>query len=240
MANIEKIHTKEQVEIIYNHDKKFLAEQAGRDFIALINSKDEAMTIALCGGRSVTDFYEALEDHFSEIRDPKRLHIFLIDERFQPADTNMEVLKNGFFDKAIAKGYLTADNFHGLPDNASLEETTEIYNQELKKISSDMNFDIVVLGSGEDGHIAGIFPGKDAIKETKKGYVCLKDSPKPPAERITATPSTIADSKNVILFFLGEGKKDAYNNFINNIPKEKNPSSLVRQSGNVKVFTNIK
>ncbi len=70
----------------------------------------------------------------------------------------------------------------------------------------DDALDAVLLGLGQDGHIASLFPGRPALP----GRVAfVSDSPKPPAERITLTGPLFATAARVVVFASGEEKRDA-------------------------------
>lgn len=65
--------------------------------------------------------------------------------------------------------------------------------------------DLLLLGVGEDGHIASLFPGSAAMNETTRKVVPVT-VPKPPAERITVTPSVIASARRVFVLAPGASK----------------------------------
>jgi 6-phosphogluconolactonase len=67
--------------------------------------------------------------------------------------------------------------------------------------------DVLLLGLGEDGHIASLFPGREWPED---GLVArVRDSPKPPANRITLTVGMLATAQASVLVAVGEGKRDA-------------------------------
>lgn len=71
----------------------------------------------------------------------------------------------------------------------------------------DGALDVVLLGMGEDGHIASLFPG---ATESAKGRVAfVRESPKPPAERLTLTRSILATARRTVLIATGEPKRAA-------------------------------
>ncbi len=68
--------------------------------------------------------------------------------------------------------------------------------------------DVVVLGIGEDGHTASLFPGHSALKA--QGLTAgIRDSPKPPPQRVTLTLKALQTARKVIILATGAGKADA-------------------------------
>lgn len=68
--------------------------------------------------------------------------------------------------------------------------------------------DVVLLGVGEDGHIASLFPGHPALEATGT-CVAVRDAPKPPPERISLTLPVLEDVEHAVLVATGAGKADA-------------------------------
>jgi 6-phosphogluconolactonase len=71
------------------------------------------------------------------------------------------------------------------------------------------DFDVLLLGVGEEGHTASVFPYSSAVHETERTVVAVLDCPKPPPVRITMTLPAIREAAEVWLATAGEGKADA-------------------------------
>lgn len=69
--------------------------------------------------------------------------------------------------------------------------------------------DFLILGVGEDGHFASIFPGSALVHERTRRVVPVTDSPKPPSRRLTITPRVVGEAKKVVVVASGESKRDA-------------------------------
>lgn len=68
--------------------------------------------------------------------------------------------------------------------------------------------DVVLLGMGEDGHIASLFPGRPEL-DAPGSVIAIGDSPKPPPQRITLTMPTLLSARGAILVATGEAKRHA-------------------------------
>ena len=69
--------------------------------------------------------------------------------------------------------------------------------------------DLLVLGVGEDGHTASIFPGSPLVAERARRVAAVLDSPKPPSRRLTVTPRVIEEAREVMVLATGEEKAAA-------------------------------
>jgi len=98
-----------------------------------------------------------------------------------------------------------AENLHPIPAELGPELAAETYSVLIDKIGC---LDIVVLGIGEDGHTASLFPNNPAI-ENKHSVVPVFDAPKPPAERVSLGLTTIQSAGQRIVLVSGSGKREA-------------------------------
>jgi 6-phosphogluconolactonase len=154
--------------------------------------------IALCGGRSVVGLLKAFNGKLSSSE------IFIVDERVVPItslDSNFKLVSEALAESVDEK------RLHPF-----LNEDISGYKTELDRFGG--KFDVVVLGVGEDGHIAALFPGHPKLRDESEGFVILTDSPKPPPVRMTASRKLVERSNLAVLLFIGEAKREAYERFI--------------------------
>jgi 6-phosphogluconolactonase len=194
----------------------------------------QPLNVALCGGRSVVGLLEALLK-LSKAQSPSllsRIHFFLIDERIVPIsdkESNFGALKERLFDALIEQGAIVPEKLH--PITISLDNPAhgcELYLEELNRLGG--NFAVVVLGIGEDGHVAGLFPQHPLLSVPGRSFIPFFDSPKPPAARITASRELVTGSRLGILLVLGEGKRKAWGDFNSaNVSEAECPAKMVKE-----------
>jgi 6-phosphogluconolactonase len=139
-----------------------------------------------------------------------------VDERRVPVDS-----PDSNRGEAYRKGWLTKDRPPGLelplwrdgetPDGAMRRVRSILADQFQSKV------DVTLLGLGEDGHIASLFPGHPA-RFAKGPVTTLDDSPKPPPQRITLTLEILRTSRAQIMMAAGEGKRAALERILSGDP----------------------
>jgi len=159
------------------------------------------------------------EPPYLEAVDWSKWHVFWVDERVVPkdhADSNYKLASDEF----LSKVPIPADQVYAINDALSSEGAAEDYETRLKQLVKDgvietstvsgfPKFDLMLMGMGPDGHIASLFPGHPVVNENQKWVTFVKDSPKPPPERITFTFPVINSSAHIALVVTGAGKAGA-------------------------------
>lgn len=203
--------------VLYAQSDELLSERIADEFFAVLEARVGRRTVvALPGGRSIRLVLKAVQARAAERHHElwSAVHFFVVDERFVARDhpeSNSGQLQTEFFAAMIERGYLKAAQVHLVPVDGSPQEVCRKYEEELARCGSQLH--VVFLGAGEDGHIAGLFPGHRLLDSERAGFAYLPDSPKPPAERITALPRLITAAETGFLLFLGSGKSEAYDRF---------------------------
>ena len=166
-------------------------------------------SVVLTGGRIAARVLQSVKDlPASGAIDWSRVDLWWGDERFLPAghpernetQAREALLDALSLDPARVHPMAASDG----PDGDDAAAAAARYAREL----DDARFDVLMLGVGEDGHVASIFPGHPVGKETGV-TAAVHDSPKPPPTRITLTMPTIRTADEVWLIASGDGKADA-------------------------------
>lgn len=184
-------------------------------------TSQQFVVVGLCGGHSPVGVYQNLVTvlNMSEPTFLCKLQFFLVDERVTDRieKLNYTVVYDQLLAPLIEKGKIGSDqchNFHATGREAPQELKAKIsfYSNRLQQYGN--KFDIVILGVGEDGHCAGLFPKHNSVNNTSDGYISFDKSPKPPAVRMSASVSLLKRSGMGVLLFLGREKKNALKKYV--------------------------
>lgn len=213
---------KENADNLGTISAKVIAEEIS----SVLNRKNNVM-MGISGGNSVKEIFSHLrEENISW----EKVNIFFIDERFVPLDSDESNYKQAL--DYFPNSSLIPITYTNLNDSA-IDYTSKFYNKGEK-------FDIIILGAGEDSHIASLFPGHPEINSESSSFIAITDSPKPPKERITASKVLLKKSDCCFLVFLGDSKRIAYDMFNNpDISEEECPSKITKAIKNLNIITNL-
>ena len=163
--------------------------------------------VALTGGRVATAAYRRLARVGAESAvDWSRVDLWWGDERFVPA-TDDDRNDHATLQQLRSALPLDEDRIHRMPASdgkLGLDAAAAAYDDEL----GSTVFDICLLGLGPDGHVASIFPDHPSSSAGGR-VIAVRDSPKPPPDRISLTPATINASREVWFLVAGADKANA-------------------------------
>lgn len=205
--------------VVISPDPATLADSVAARFLSRVAKRtDEGKLahISLTGGSmgSAVLAAAARSERVARI-DWSLVHFWWSDERFVPrgdADRNDQQARDALLNGLV----IPEDNIHAAPtrdDEADLDAAAAAYARELARFPGAdgpwPSFDVCFLGVGPDAHIASLFPDRPEIQITDRSVVAVRDSPKPPPERITMTRPVINGSKRVWLVISGADKAPA-------------------------------
>lgn len=167
---------------------------------ALSRKEKGSISIGLPGGRSIGSVVRAIKRLTGQ--ELKGVTLQIIDERLT-GEKNIDTLLDAGLGNLLEEGVMQSSQIKNLfPGSSDLEL-----------------FDLLFAGIGEDGHFASLFPGSYPKLDNPEtpAVLTIDNSPKPPPERVTITYTGfrhLAKSADIFLLFLGEGKRSAYNAFM--------------------------
>lgn len=215
-------------------DKTALIARTQEIVISKINSaiaKKDRCCIALAGGGTPKPLYESLA---SQDLPWDKIHFFWGDERYVPedhSDSNQLMARQALLSPvAIANA-----NIHPMKTNSNdPKKDAAIHEQELRdffEVSADQFpvFDLILLGIGDDGHTASLFPHTDVLKEKEKAISVGNKAGEP---RLTFTVPLINQADCVVFLVAGANKQDALAQIFNsNGDDMAYPARLIRPQG---------
>jgi 6-phosphogluconolactonase len=162
-----------------------------------------AFVISLAGGNTPRDVYAMLREAAT---DWSRWQVYFGDERCLPRsdpERNSRMAREAWLDRVP----IPAANVHEIAAELGPEMGAARYGQALRIVG---DFDLVLLGLGEDGHTASLFPGHDwGDAPAASDAIAVLGAPKPPRERVSLSASRLGRAREVLFLVAGESKRDA-------------------------------
>jgi len=204
-----------------HENREKLGFAAAEKFIELANNyirQNNRFTVALSGGSTPQILFEILSEHFRESVDWGKILFFWSDERFVPPehiDSNAGMARQYL----ITPLKINSKNVHIVPTESNKpQQAAELYEKTIRDTfacPADMpKFDLILLGLGDDGHTASLFPGTGALREQQK-LVTANWVPKFNTWRVTFTFSLLNSAKNIIFIISGENKATVIEEIMN-------------------------
>lgn len=186
------------------------------DLSKKVTAQKSTFTVVFSGGSLFKSLSKLVEQPYVDSIDWSKWNVFWLDERVVPKDhpdSNYLLA----YDNFLSKVSIPPGNVYAINDALSAEGAADDYETCLRHLvktgtlsvseaSSFPKFDLMLIGMGPDGHVASLFPGHPLLEESTKWVTYIKDSPKPPPERITFTFPVINSSAHVALVITGANK----------------------------------
>ena len=174
-----------------------------RDAAARAIGQRGRFLIVLAGGETPRRLYRSLRDAET---DWSRWQIYFGDERCLPIDDderNSRMAADAWLDHVS----IPRDQIYVPPTERGAEAAAQAYVKILRGVG---DFDLVLLGLGEDGHTASLFPGHDwGVALDAPDAIAVFDAPKPPPQRVSLTAARLSRARAVLFLIDGESKHEA-------------------------------
>ena len=210
-------------------DTKALKKQAVKEIVKAAKeaiAQRGVFNLVLAGGTTPREVYEKLRDIKTNW---SAWYIYFGDERCLPAnhpDRNSVMALTAWLEYAT----VPHSQIFIIPAEQGSTLGAEVYD----KLVNDVVFDLVLLGLGEDGHTASLFPGHDlGLTDDAPAAQAVHDAPKPPSERISLSARCLSDAKKVIYLVTGESKRQAVSDWRAGKPI---PASLIAPKNGVDIL----
>ena len=215
-------------------DPEEVAKRATDRFVEIAEQaiqKDGRFSVALAGGSTPKRIYQLLAAApYKDRLDWSKVHIFFGDERCVPpdhADSNYRMANEAM----ISQVPVPPENVHRMVGEGDAAANARLYEDELRSYFGDEKwprFDLVMLGMGDDGHTASLFPGTTALKE-QSAWVVSNWVEKFNTFRITLTAPAINHAAHVMFIVTGAGKAERLPQVLRGARRpEELPSQLIR------------
>jgi 6-phosphogluconolactonase len=222
-------------------DVEFLALAAADHFIAAAADAIQShgmFSVALSGGSTPQSLYRILaSEPFSEKLDWSRIHLFWGDERCVPPDHP----DSNYFraqKTLLANIPVPEENIHRIKAELPPKEAAQSYEGILRQFfspepgqNSNTSFDLTLLGMGDDGHTASIFPGTRAVHE-EENWVSALYVDQVGGWRITLTPVILNQSRQALFLVAGSAKNWTLQKVLyGTYQPDRYPAQLIKPSG---------
>lgn len=225
MASKLSIHVRESVEDL----ARFTCERLTELLLRAIGERGTG-SLVLSGGETPRRVYQLLGSaSFNNRLDWKRIHLFFGDERMVPpdhADSNYGMARR----ELIEHVSIPEENVFRIPGELPPETAAKEYASQLLGLYKKEipRFDCVLLGIGEDGHTASLFPGTNALNEHEKLAVEVF-VPRLKSWRVTLTYPVLNNARQIVFIAEGEKKAPIVRKVVNSTTADAEmPATLIR------------
>ncbi len=196
----------------------------------ILQAADEAIAkhgsflIVLAGGSTPKSVYQLLS---IQRADWSKWHVYHNDDRCLPVD---HVERNSKMARDVWLNHvdIPQSQIHDIPAELGNIEGAKAY---AKTLSGIRAFDLVILGLGEDGHTASLFPNQ-AVDNSAEA-VPVFNAPKPPTDRVTMSQNRLNNTNEVLFLVTGKGKQEAIDNWRRGVAI---PATLIAPKKGVDVY----
>jgi len=190
------------------YSKEQLARFFG-DYLTELTLQNDVVNIALSGGSTPEAIFDLLSQEYKDVIKWDRIKFFWGDERCVPPDndeSNYKMTKVHLFDHISVPSENIFRIRGELTPEEALADYRKVVDENLPKENGIPQFDVVVLGMGDDGHTASIFPHELSLWDSPE-WCEIGTHPETGQKRITITGQVINNAREIV--FLVTGRKKA-------------------------------
>jgi len=166
------------------------------------------MTVALSGGSTPKLLFKHLAEQYADKMDWSKVHFFWGDERCVPP-TDEESNYKMTNDLLLQHIAIPAENVHRIhgetPPNREAKRYSDVIKNEVERRDAMPCFDLIILGMGDDGHTASIFPNRLRLFD-ETDYCAVATHPESGQYRVTLTGKVLKNAKRIAFLVTGEKK----------------------------------
>lgn len=162
--------------------------------------------VALSGGSTPKAIFQCLcSSPYSQMIEWSKVYLFWGDERAVPPESD-ESNYHMAMQAGLGKMPIPQTQIHRMHAEENIEENANLYEQTIANTLKGRPFDLIMLGMGEDGHTASLFPHTEALKVQHK-LVIANYVPEKKTWRMTFTYECINQANHIAIYVLGDSKK---------------------------------
>ena len=202
---------------IFTDQKQVVKALAKEIFILTKSSVQERLNILLSGGKTPSELFRRITKKYADTIDWERIHFWWGDERCVSPENENSNYKQAY-DFLLSQISIPSENIHRIKGENNPEEEAIRYAAEIKENlnyrGENPVFDLVLLGLGEDGHTASIFPDELELFEDER--VCaVATHPLSGQKRITITGKVLNNANRVFFLVTGANKAQRISEIMN-------------------------
>lgn len=182
-----------------------------------IGKSENLFNLAVSGGSTPARLFSVLAEKYGKKLDWEKVRFFWVDERCVPPDhkeSNFRMTKQ----KLLNRIPVIPENIFRMRGEEDPEREAERYGKILTEILPWLNgkpvFDLILLGMGDDGHTASIFPDQMDLLQSEK--ICVTAiHPQSGQKRISLSGPVICNGRSIVFFITGKAKKSVLTKILN-------------------------
>lgn len=217
-----------------------LADAFAKQLVKWVNEfPNENFHLALSGGKTPSLLFSLLAEKYASQLNWSKIHFWWGDERMvPPADPESNF---GVVDKLLfSKIGILSDQIHRVKGETDPIAEVEVYSTEIQLFIPTIygwpNFDLIMLGMGDDGHTASIFPNQMQLMKSES-ITAIAVHPDSGQQRITLTGEVLNHAKKVAFLVAGSSKSRIFNEIISGSDNASvYPASYIHPTGELHWF----